>query len=73
MMHSHQTAPTQFVEAGGIRFAYRRFGKTGVSAARLQPALHRHHGLLGPDGDGLARDRDVIHVQQRRRIQQFSA
>jgi pimeloyl-ACP methyl ester carboxylesterase len=26
--HSHQTAPTQFVEASGIRFAYRRFGKT---------------------------------------------
>jgi hypothetical protein len=29
MMHSHQTAPTQFVEANSIRFAYRRFGKTG--------------------------------------------
>jgi pimeloyl-ACP methyl ester carboxylesterase len=27
--HTHQTAPTQFVEAGGIRFAYRRFGKPG--------------------------------------------
>jgi hypothetical protein len=27
--HNHQTAPTQFVEAKGIRFAYRRFGKTG--------------------------------------------
>src|SRR5713101_6819356 len=25
--HSHQSAPTQFVEANGIRFAYRRFGK----------------------------------------------
>ena len=25
--HNHQTAPTQFVEANGIRFAYRRFGK----------------------------------------------
>src|SRR5258708_20558982 len=25
--HTHQTAPTQFVEANGIRFAYRRFGK----------------------------------------------
>jgi len=24
--HTHQTAPTQFVEANGIRFAYRRFG-----------------------------------------------
>lgn len=27
--HTHQTAPTQYVEANGIRFAYRRFGKTG--------------------------------------------
>jgi hypothetical protein len=24
--YTHQTAPTQFVEANGIRFAYRRFG-----------------------------------------------
>ena len=27
--HTHQTAPTQFVETNGIRFAYRRFGKAG--------------------------------------------
>jgi hypothetical protein len=27
--HAHQTAPTQFAEANGIRFTYRRFGKTG--------------------------------------------
>ena len=27
--HTHQTAPTQYVEANGIRFAYRRFGKVG--------------------------------------------
>ena len=25
--YTHQTAPTQYVEANGIRFAYRRFGK----------------------------------------------
>ena len=25
---SRQTAPTQYVEANGIRFAYRRFGVT---------------------------------------------
>ena len=24
--YTHKTAPTQFVEAAGIRFAYRRFG-----------------------------------------------
>ena len=33
--HTHQTAPTQFVEANGIRFAYRRFGKTERRAADL--------------------------------------
>ncbi len=27
--YSHQTVPTQFVEAGGVRYAYRRFGKSG--------------------------------------------
>jgi pimeloyl-ACP methyl ester carboxylesterase len=27
--YTHQTAPTQYVEANGIRFAYRRFGKAG--------------------------------------------
>src|SRR5260370_41480423 len=29
MIHTHKTAPTQFIEANGIRFAYRRFGKAG--------------------------------------------
>jgi hypothetical protein len=29
MIYAHKTAPTQFVEANGIRFAYRRFGKAG--------------------------------------------
>ena len=28
-MNTHQTAPTRFIEAAGIRFAYRRFGKAG--------------------------------------------
>src|SRR6202521_6475868 len=27
--HTHQTAPTQFVNAAGVRFAYRRFGESG--------------------------------------------
>jgi pimeloyl-ACP methyl ester carboxylesterase len=29
MIHTHQIAPTRFVEANGIRLAYRRFGKPG--------------------------------------------
>jgi hypothetical protein len=27
--HSHQTAPTRFVNAASVRFAYRRFGRSG--------------------------------------------
>jgi len=28
--HTHETVPTQFVEADGIRYAYRRFGRAGT-------------------------------------------
>jgi hypothetical protein len=34
-MHTHQTAPTQFVQANEIRFAYRCFGK-GEDARRCR-------------------------------------
>ena len=39
MIHTHQTAPTQFVEANGIRFAYRRFGK----ASGVPIVLNQHY------------------------------
>src|SRR5260221_9369205 len=61
MIHTHQTAPTQFVEANGIRFAYRRFGK-----ANGVPLVFNQHYLVTMDywdpavTDGLARDREVI-------------
>src|SRR6202051_4549468 len=61
MNHTHQTAPTQFVEANGIRFAYRRFGK-----ANGVPLVFNQHYLGTMDywdptvTDGLARDREVI-------------
>jgi hypothetical protein len=29
--YTHDTVPTQFVEADGIRFAYRRFGIQGAA------------------------------------------
>jgi pimeloyl-ACP methyl ester carboxylesterase len=61
MIHSHQTAPTQFVEANGIRFAYRRFGKpAGV------PLVFNQHFTGTMDHwdpavtDGLAATREVI-------------
>ena len=59
--HNHQTAPTQFVEANGIRFAYRRFGKAGGV-----PIVFNQHYIGTMDywdptvTDGLARDREVI-------------
>src|SRR5271168_3492377 len=59
--HNHQTAPTQFVEANGIRFAYRRFGKAGGV-----PLVFNMHYLGTMDywdptvTDGLAPDREVI-------------
>src|ERR1700739_3871822 len=60
-LHSHQTAPTQFVEANGIRFAYRRFGKRGG-----MPLVFNQHFRGTMDHwdpavtDGLASNREVI-------------
>src|SRR6266478_4905108 len=59
--YTHQTAPTQFVEANSIRFAYRRFGK-----ANSVPLVFCQHYIGTMDywdptvTDGLARDREVI-------------
>src|SRR5260370_9573226 len=61
MIHTHQTAPTQFVEANGICFAYRRFGKPGG-----MPLVFNKHFTGTMDHwdpavtDGLAKDREVI-------------
>src|ERR1700694_649023 len=59
--HTHQTAPTRFVEANGIRFAYRRFGnRAGM------PLVFNQHFTGTMDHwdpavtDGLANDREVI-------------
>jgi hypothetical protein len=38
--HTHQTAPTQFVEANGIRFAYRRFGNQRIPLASTSISPH---------------------------------
>jgi pimeloyl-ACP methyl ester carboxylesterase len=59
--HSHQTAPTQFVDAAGIRFAYRRFGKSGGV-----PLVFNQHFTGTMDHwdpsvtDGLGATREVI-------------
>jgi pimeloyl-ACP methyl ester carboxylesterase len=59
--YTHQTAPTQYIDAAGITFAYRRFGKKeGI------PLLFNVHFLGTMDHwdpfitDGIAKDREVI-------------
>src|ERR1700694_3490156 len=60
MIHTHQTAPTQFVEANSIRFAYRRFGKTaGVPLVLSQHYIGTMDYWDPTVTDGLARDREV--------------
>src|ERR1700692_1377031 len=61
MIHDHQTAPTQFVEANGVRFAYRRFGKSGG----VPLVLNQHFTGTMDHWDpavtnGFAKDREVI-------------
>ena len=58
---THQTAPTQFVEAKGIRFAYRRFGKPGAVPIVLNQHYTGTMDYWDPAvTDGLARTREVI-------------
>ncbi len=61
LIHTHQTVPTQFVEANGIRFAYRRFGKSGG----VPLVLNQHFTGTMDHWDpavtnGFAKDREVI-------------
>src|SRR5258705_10745583 len=59
--HTHQTAPTQFAEANGIRFAYRRFGKAGGVPIVLNQHYTGTMDYWDPAvTDGMARDREVI-------------
>src|SRR5919108_1030732 len=61
MIHTHQTALTQFVEANGIRFAYRRFGKTGTVPLVFNQHFRGTMDYWDPAvTDGLARNREVI-------------
>lgn len=61
IQHTHQTAPTQYVEAKGIRFAYRRFGKSGSVPLVLNMHFTGTMDHWDPAvTDGLARDREVV-------------
>src|SRR5258707_7529932 len=60
-LQTHETAPTRFIDANGIRYAYRSFGKeSGVPLVFLQ-----HFRGTMDDWDpavvnGLAKDRPVV-------------
>jgi pimeloyl-ACP methyl ester carboxylesterase len=58
---THDTAPTQFVDAGGTRFAYRRFGTPGrpplVFFQHFMGTLDDHDPALS---DAFASDREVV-------------
>jgi pimeloyl-ACP methyl ester carboxylesterase len=61
MVHTHQTAPTQFVDAAGVRLAYRRFGRSGgvplVLNQHFTGTMDHWDPLVT---DGLAATREVI-------------
>jgi pimeloyl-ACP methyl ester carboxylesterase len=59
--HTHQTAPTQFIEAKDIRFAYRRFGKPGGTPLIFNQHFRGTMDYWDPAvTDGLAKNREVI-------------
>ena len=66
-VHTHRTAPTQYVEANGIRFAYRRFGQNyAQSMGKTVPLVFNMHLNGTMDHwdpavtDGIAQDREVV-------------
>jgi pimeloyl-ACP methyl ester carboxylesterase len=60
-MVTHDTAPTRFVDAGGIRFAYRRFGNPiGTPIVLLQHFMGNLDNYDPAITDALAERREVI-------------
>jgi pimeloyl-ACP methyl ester carboxylesterase len=59
--HTHNTAPTRFAQAGGIRFAYRRFGNpVGTPIVLLQHFMGNLDNYDPAVTDALASRREVI-------------
>src|SRR6267142_1533046 len=57
----HETAPTQFVQAGDVRVAYRRFGKRGAVPLLLLNYFAANMDDWDPRiTNGLAAQRDLI-------------
>src|SRR6202046_4933174 len=59
--YTHETAPTQSVEASGIRYAYRRFGKPGTIPLLFLEYFNSNMDGWDPDvANSLAADHEVI-------------
>src|SRR5258708_18908942 len=61
--HTHRTAPTRYVEANGIRYAYRRFGRKSGDTVPLVFNMHLNGTMDHWDAavtDGFAQGREVI-------------
>ena len=59
--YTHNTVPTEFVEANGIRFAYRRFGKKDGIPLVFNMHLNGNLDMWDPAvTDGIAQEREVI-------------
>lgn len=63
---THDTAPDEYVEADGVRYAYRRFGKAGgtpvVFVQHFRGSMDNHDPAIT---DGLAASREVILFDNR--------
>jgi pimeloyl-ACP methyl ester carboxylesterase len=58
---TNETAPNQFAESGGIRFAYRRFGRRGGTPLLLLNYFAANLDKWDPKvTNGFAAERDVI-------------
>jgi pimeloyl-ACP methyl ester carboxylesterase len=61
MIRTHETAPIQFVEGDGVRFAYRRFGKPGTIPLLFLAYFNSNMDGWDPDvTNSLAADHEVI-------------
>lgn len=59
--YTHETAPTEFIEAEGVRYAYRRFGKqSGVPILFLSYLSSNMDGWDPIVTNGLANDNEII-------------
>jgi pimeloyl-ACP methyl ester carboxylesterase len=66
MQETHQSAPTEFVDAAGVRLAYRRFGTpSGLPILFLQHFRGNMDNWDPAVVDGLAADRPVILLDNR--------